>query len=171
MKIKSNFIYILPILFFLLACNEKLGEGEIMEKKIVMQPQEDNVWFDLPKKINVQDSVKITLHYFLNLDTLKKSGSIEDRYTLFLYTFQDIPEKEISNVIRSRDKKQFKKLDLKGSMIKDSFSLYYKFHKSGVFYITGFIEDNLSIKASKEEDKKTRKIGTYINQKIIVEEN
>ena len=167
MKIKYYFIYLLTFFSFFLSCNDK-EEGKNTEKNGVVYTK-DNIWFDFPKIIKVQDSVKITLHYHLNLDTLNNHnpGLIAERYTMFLYTYQNISEKEITNVIRSRNKEQFKKLGLKGTMIKDSFSFYHKFDKSGVHYITGFVEDNLSLKV-KGEDNKTRKIGTYIIQKIMV---
>ena len=165
MKYTYCFTYFLIILLFSFSCKEK---GFKMNKNQNIIYENDTVWFNIPKRITEQDSVKITLHYSLNLDTLS-SFSISDRYTMFFYTYKDISEKKMAMIVRSRDEEKIKELGLKGSMIKDSFDLHHKFNESGIHYITGFIEDNLFLRKSKDDKGRTRKIGTYINQKIIVD--
>ncbi len=160
-------IYLLVILLFSFSCKE-IDRGLKTNKNQNVIHENDTVWFDTPKSITEQDSVKITLHYSLNLDTLNVV-SIADRYTMFYYTYQNISEKKMAAIVRSRDEEKIKELGLKGTMIKNSFDLHHKFNKSGTYYITGFIEDNLFLKKPKEDKGQTRKIGTYINQKIIVD--
>lgn len=165
MKYAYYFMYLLIILLFF-SCKEENGGLKIIENQNITH-ENDTVWFDIPKRITEQDSVKITLHYNLSIDTLNATP-IADRYTMFLYTYQDISEKKMASIVRFRNEEKIKELGLKGTMIKDSFDLHHKFNKSGTYYITGFIEDNLFLKKTKEDKGQTRKIGTYINQKIIV---
>lgn len=163
---KIKIILFLLISFTILfSCNKRNVTENNSNKK---SSSKDSLWFDIPSIVNTRDTTDIIVYYELEWDNDK----LNEQDVYLYYTFNDIDESELKEIIEDQNISKSKDYDIKRHTVtnQDSLIISKKFKNQNTYYFSGILDAFLIKKDNQGEDSLVINRQAYFYQDINVKD-
>ena len=168
----KNCYWIISCIFLLYSCKQDYRNDNSL-KSNDLEVIKDSTWLEFEHINKESDSLKITLYHYLDKNNVR-SYLIEDQYSVFYFTFDDISDEKLKQISfmeedefdQARNKYNISTIHFDSSQTKRSF--YMELSRNKKHRLFGLIQDNFYLKPKDtiNDEDQVRKIGTIIREVI-----